>query len=80
MPTAQGSAIVSFSGDTLGPLAVQADGYLDGAREAYAASQTTVLHMKRLDQTESPIFVSFCGLCFQRLSFLTFLNSNVKCY
>ena len=29
---------------------------------AYAASQTTVLHMKRLNQTESPIFVILCVL------------------
>ena len=33
---------------------------------AYAASQTTVLHtcMKRLNQTESLIFVILCVLCF----------------
>ena len=37
---------------------------------AYAASQTTVLH---LNQTESPIFVILCVLCFQRQSFLTFI-------
>ena len=40
----------------------------------YAASQTTVLHMKRLNQTESPIFVILCVLCFQRQSFLTFIS------
>ena len=34
--------------------------------------QTTVLHMKRLNQTESPIFVILCVLCFQRQSYLTF--------
>ena len=28
--------------------------------------------MKRLNQTESPIFVILCVLCFQRQSFLTF--------
>ena len=39
---------------------------------AYEASQTTALHMKRLNQTESPIFVILCVLCFQRQSFLTF--------
>ena len=34
-------------------------------RWAYAASQTTVLHMKRLNQTESPIFITLCFLfCF----------------
>ena len=37
------------------------------------ASQTTVLHMKRLNQTESPIFVILCLLCFQRQSFMTFI-------
>ena len=31
---------------------------------AYAASQTTMLHMKRLNQTESPVFMSLCVLCF----------------
>ena len=41
---------------------------------AYAASQTTVLHMKRLNKTGSPIFVVFvCVLCFQRQSVLTFI-------
>ena len=39
---------------------------------AYAASQTTMLHMKRLSQTESPIFVILCVLCFQRQSFFEF--------
>ena len=29
---------------------------------AYAASQTTVLHMKRLNQTKSPIFSDFRDL------------------
>ena len=41
--------------------------------EAYAASQTTVLHRKRFNQTESPICVVLCVLCFQRLSFFTFI-------
>ena len=40
---------------------------------AYAAVQTTGLHMKKLKQTESPIFVILCALCFQRQSFLTFI-------
>ena len=40
---------------------------------AYAASQTTVLHMKRLNQTDSPIFVILCVLCFQRQIFFTFI-------
>ena len=34
--------------------------------------------MKRLDQTESPIFVILCVLCFQRQSFLTFISLLVK--
>ena len=38
----------------------------------YAASQTTVLHMKRLSETESPIFVDLCVLYFQRQPFFTF--------
>ena len=33
---------------------------------AYAASQTTVLHMKRLNQTESPIFVILCVYLFPK--------------
>ena len=40
----------------------------------YAASQTmlfetTLLYMKRLNKTKSPIFVLLCGLCFQRQPF-----------
>ena len=35
--------------------------------------QCTVLHMKRLNQTESPIFVILCVLCFQRQPSLTFI-------
>ena len=45
-----------------------------GGGEASTASQTTVLHMKRLSQTESPIFVILCVLCFQRQPFLTFID------
>ena len=33
---------------------------------AYAASQTTVLHMKRLNQTVSPIFLIFFVFCFSK--------------
>ena len=40
---------------------------------AYADVQTTVLHIKRLNETESPIFVILCVLCFQRQSCLTFI-------
>ena len=42
----------------------------------YAASQTRVAYeeTKRLSQTESPIFVILCVLCFQRQSFLTFIS------
>ena len=32
------------------------------------------LHMKRLHQTESRIFVIMCVLCFQRQSFLNFVS------
>ena len=44
-------------------------------RGSYAASQTTMLHMKRLKQTVSPFFVILCVICFQtQLSFLTFIE------
>ena len=33
----------------------------------------TVLHMTRLNQIESRIFVILCVLCFQRQSFSTFI-------
>ena len=42
----------------------------------YAVSQTTVLHMKKLNQTESSVFVILCVLCFQRQSFLLVLTSG----
>ena len=32
--------------------------------------------MKRLSQTESPIFVILCVPCFQRQSFLTFIECH----
>ena len=37
-----------------------------------------VLHMKRLNKTESPIFVNLCDLCFQRQSFFTLFYMNIK--
>ena len=43
-----------------------------GVGGAYAASQTTVLHMKRLNQSEYPILVILCVICFQWQFFLTF--------
>ena len=46
--------------------------------DLFAASQTTVLHMKGFSQTESPIFVILCVLCFQRHSFLTFIALHMK--
>ena len=52
---------------------------LKPALGAYATSQITVLHMKRLDQTESPIFVILYVLCFQRQSFLTFILLYCSC-
>ena len=44
-----------------------------GVRGAYAASQTTALHM---NQNESPIFVILFVIffCFQRPFFLTFIS------
>ena len=45
---------------------------------AYAVLPTTVLHMKRLNQTESPIFVILCVLCFQRQSVLTLFYLNIS--
>ena len=48
-------------------------GWAVSQTRAYAASQTTVMHMKRLNQTESVIFVILCVLCFQRQSFFTFI-------
>ena len=45
---------------------------------AYAASQSTVLQIKRINQTESPIFVILCDLCCQRQSFLTFNSPRVS--
>ena len=48
-----------------------------------SALQTTVLHMKRLNQTESPIFLILCVLCFQRQSiFFTFITEFMSdvCY
>ena len=44
-----------------------------GGGGAYAASQTAVLHMKKLNQIESPIFVILYVLSFQRQSFFTFI-------
>ena len=45
-----------------------------GGGWAYAALQTMVLQMKRLNQAEPPIFVILCVLYFQRQSFLTFIT------
>ena len=49
-----------------------------GGGEAYAASKTTMLHMKTLNQTESPIFVILCVLCSQKRS-LTFIINKILC-
>ena len=43
------------------------------------SSQTTVLHMKRLNQTKSLIFLILFVLCFQKQSFLTFII-NKSCH
>ena len=34
---------------------------------------TTLLHIKKLNETESPIFVLLCVLCFQKGNLLDFL-------
>ena len=48
--------------------------------QAYVASQTTVLHMKRFNHTESPIFVILCVLCFQILfDFYWHLSVSLIC-
>ena len=47
---------------------------LSRRKGVYAASQTTVLHMKRLNQTEFPIFVSKGNL------FLAFIEQFKECY
>ena len=47
-----------------------------GGRGGVCSTQTTVLHMKRLNQIESPIFMILCVLCFQRISFLTFIVNS----
>ena len=53
---------------------------LKPALGAYAASQTIVLHMKRLNLTESPIFVILCVLCFQKQrQFILLLFDNTWC-
>ena len=40
---------------------------------AYAASQTILLHIKRLNQTEYPIFVILWVHCFKRQAFVLLL-------
>ena len=50
---------------------------------AYSASQTTLLFMKRLNKTESPIFGLLCVLCFQMQPFrfaFYFTAPGVKCH
>ena len=47
------------------------------AKLIYFAFLGTVLHMKTLNQTESPIFVILCVLCFQRHPFLLLFVSYV---
>ena len=44
-----------------------------GGWGAYAVLQSKVLHMKRLQNTESPFFEILCFLCFQMPSFWTFI-------
>ena len=40
-----------------------------GGGRMYVASRTTLLHIKRLNKTESPIFFLLCVLCLQRQPF-----------
>ena len=47
---------------------------------AYVASQTTVLHMKRLNQTESPIFVFLCVFFFFFFFFFFFSDAVAQMY
>ena len=49
-----------------------------GRCEAYAASQTTVLHMKRPNQIESPIFVILCVLFYFYLTHLRRVASSTE--
>ena len=49
---------------------------LTPALEGVCSLATTVMHMKRLDQTESLNFKISCVLCFQRQSSLTFISSS----
>ena len=47
-------------------------GGVGGGGGAYTSSQSTLLHMKRLNKTESPIFFLLCVcffVCFQRQPF-----------
>ena len=55
---------------------------LEGVR-AYSASQSTLLYMKRLNKTESPIFGLLCVPCFQMQPFRFasyFTAPGVKCH
>ena len=47
---------------------------------AYAASQNTVLHMKRLNQTESPIFVFFVSKGNPFRFLLYHISTIVNCF
>ena len=48
-----------------------------GGRGAYAAPQFTLLHTKRLNKTESAMFVLLCVFCFQRRPFRFLFYSTV---
>ena len=43
----------------------------------YAALRTTLLHMKRIVKTESPIFILLCFLCFQNKPFRFLLTCDI---
>ena len=58
-----------------------------GRGHAYAISRTTVLHMKRLNQTKSPVFIILCVLLFPKSTLIDFyfnekiygINTIIKC-
>ena len=57
------------------------EGGVDGVGwdEGYAASQTTLLHIKILDKTDFPTFVLSCALCFQdNHLYFNFTENNPK--
>ena len=52
--------------------------YSESELEGACSSQTILLHMKRFNKTEFPIFILLCVLCFLRQSFRFFIL--LHCY